>query len=114
MPVRRDGREPPNVLLNVSVPMPPLYELCVVMHALMCASRSDSKEGRLRDGSSRWQTGHSSSSASWCCRRGGSCVAVSAPTCRDLREEEGDTALGDEDDPAMPKSDRYLPATIGL
>lgn len=41
----------------------PLYVLCELMHTLMCVSRNVSKLGRLREGSSRWQTGHSSSSA---------------------------------------------------
>lgn len=58
MPVRR-GRaiEPP------PVGVPP-YVLCDVMHALMCDSRRASKLGSVVGGSSRWQMGHSSSSAS--------------------------------------------------
>ena len=40
----------------------PLYALWDVMHELMCDSRRVSKLGRVRGGSSLWQTGHSSSS----------------------------------------------------
>lgn len=35
------------------------------MHILICASLRASKFANSRDGSSRWQTGHSSSSATW-------------------------------------------------
>lgn len=46
------------------------YVLWLCMHALMCASRAASTLERSRDGNSRWQIGHSSSSA--ICGVGGS------------------------------------------
>lgn len=41
---------------------PEPYVLCDVMHEVICDSRRASKFGKLLDGSSRWHTGHSSSS----------------------------------------------------
>jgi hypothetical protein len=59
MPVRRGaGGAPPS-------PRGVPYVLWFWMHDVMCDSRRASKLGRLCEGSSRWQIGHSSSSAIW-------------------------------------------------
>jgi len=64
------GGDAPSPLLGLAAPAGGVlpYPLRVAMQMVMWASRRASKLGRVRSGSSRWQTGHSSSSA--ICGRG--------------------------------------------
>ena len=59
-----DGKPPPAAVAPRCDGVP-LLLLCDRMQPAICSSRRRSKSGSVRDGSSRWQTGHSSSSGIW-------------------------------------------------
>lgn len=82
----------------------PLYLLCAVMQMVMCASRRASELGRVRSGSSRWQTGHSSSSAIWC--RGWGIGGRLRSTCGAEDEDDAAAAAAAVDGPGPPRSSK--------